>query len=113
MIYPTSWIGIVHRGKLQKGEICLIHAASSGVGLAALQIAKSIGATVIATAGSDQKLRVCKDHGADYVIDYRKDLKWWETVNQIVQGLKPGNKGVDVVYKTVVFVSIKKKWLGV
>ncbi|KAJ3119913.1 hypothetical protein HK098_005021 [Nowakowskiella sp. JEL0407] len=98
MIYPTSWVGLIHRGNLTKGEICLIHAASSGVGLAALHIAKHIGAIVIATASTPEKLSICKQNGADFVVNYT-EKSYISQIQQIVRGL--GRKGVDVVYDPV------------
>ncbi|KAJ3219033.1 hypothetical protein HDU67_003023 [Dinochytrium kinnereticum] len=102
MIYPTSYLGLVHRGNLKKGEVCLIHAAAGGVGIAAVQIAKSIGAIVIATAGSDEKCGIAKAEGADYVINYVKDPDWVATVNTITTSI-PGRKrkGADVIYDPV------------
>lgn len=78
--YPTSYAALVFRGNVQEGETVLVHAGAGGVGLAAIQIAKALGATVIATAGSDDKLKVCKEvGGADEVVNYR-DPKWPQKV---------------------------------
>lgn len=74
---------------------CLIHAAAGGVGMVAVHLAKALGAKVIATAGSEAKLKVCKDNGADYVLDYT-DPKWPNKVKEIT-----GGKGVDVIYDPV------------
>ncbi|KAJ3333315.1 hypothetical protein HDU76_009469 [Blyttiomyces sp. JEL0837] len=102
MTYPTSWIGLVYRAKLQQGEVCLVHAAAGGVGIAAVQIAKTLGAIVIATAGSDEKCAIAKAEGADYTINYSTDKDWVATVNKITQQI-PGHtkKGVDVIYDPV------------
>lgn len=74
--WPTSYAALVFRANLQEGETVLVHAGAGGVGLAAIQIAKAMGATVIATAGSEEKLKICKEvGGADEVVNYR-DQKW-------------------------------------
>jgi NADPH2:quinone reductase len=93
--YPTSYSALVLRAQLKKGEYCLVHAAAGGVGIAAVQIAKALGAIVIATAGSDEKLAVAKKFGADYAINYR-DKDWTEQVKKITKG-----HGADVVYDPV------------
>ena len=93
---PTAYGALVNRASTQRGETVLVHAAAGGVGLAAVQVAKAIGATVIATAGSQRKLEVAKLFGADHCVDYTKP-KWEETV----KALSPGKKGVDVVFDPV------------
>ena len=93
---PTSYAALVTRAGVKKGDWVLIHAAAGGVGLAAVQVAKALGAVVIATAGTPRKLEVAKAFGADHVIDYGKE--GWEGV---VKGLSPGKKGVDVVFDPV------------
>ncbi|RMZ81574.1 hypothetical protein DV737_g2486, partial [Chaetothyriales sp. CBS 132003] len=99
---PTSYGALVARAKLQPGEWCLVHAGAGGVGLTAVMIAKALGATVIATSGSERKRQVCLDYGADYVIDY-KDPKWPQQVIALCQQHRQGNgkQGVDVVYDPV------------
>lgn len=99
---PTSYGGLVTRANTQPGEWVLVHAGAGGVGLAAVQIAKALGATVIATAGSGRKRQVCLDYGADYVIDYR-DKGWPQKVIELCQKNRTGNgkAGVDVVYDPV------------
>ncbi|GAA5996026.1 NADPH:quinone oxidoreductase family protein [Rhodotorula paludigena] len=92
---PTSYAALVTRAKTQKGEWVLVHAAAGGVGLAAVQIAKTLGARVIATAGSAAKLEVAKRFGADYGVDYTKD-GWQKEVLKIT-----GGHGADVVYDPV------------
>lgn len=71
----TSYIALVWPQwiHLQFGETLLVHGAAGGVGVAALDIAKILGARVIATCGSEQKVRVCRDHGADLVINYTSE----------------------------------------
>jgi NADPH2:quinone reductase len=94
---PTSYAALVLRAKLQKGELCLVHAAAGGVSLTAVQIAKALGATVIATC-SPGKFGVAKRFGADYCVDYTKK-EWTDEVKGICKKLRKG--GVDVVYDSV------------
>lgn len=85
----------------------LVHAAAGGVGLAAVQIAKAFGATVIATAGSKHKLDVARSFGADHVVDYRaKD--WTDQVKKIT----PKGRGVDIVYDPVGLVAQSMKCIA-
>ena len=107
---PTSYAALVTRAGIKKGDTVLVHAAAGGVGLAAVQIAKAFGATVIATAGSKRKLEVAKSYGADHGIDYNQ--KGWE---DHVKALTPGKKGVDIVYDPVGMVNASLKctaWNG-
>ena len=99
---PTSYGGLVHRANLQPGEWVLVHAAAGGVGLAAVQIAKAFGATVIATAGTEKKRQVSRAFGADYVVDYG-DKNWPEEVKRLCAANRKGNGkgGVDIVYDPV------------
>jgi NADPH2:quinone reductase len=80
----------------------LVHAAAGGVGLAAVQIAKAMGATVVATASTERKREIAKAFGADYVIDYN-DAKWPDAVKALCVGKRTGNgkTGVDIVYDPV------------
>jgi NADPH2:quinone reductase len=95
MAYGTSYHALVDRGALAAGETLLVLGASGGVGLAAIEIGKALGARVIACASSADKLAICREHGADETIDYeREDLK--ERVKALT-----GGKGVDVVYDPV------------
>jgi NADPH:quinone reductase-like Zn-dependent oxidoreductase len=82
---------LAERARLQPGETCLVMAAGSGVGIAALQIARLLGARVIATAGSDDKLERARELGADEVVNY-SDPDWPRTVRGLT-----GKRGVDVV----------------
>lgn len=107
---PTSYGALVTRAGVKKGDYVLVHAAAGGVGLAAVQVAKAFGATVIATAGSARKLEVAKGFGADFVIDYNK--KGWEDE---VKRLTPRGRGVDIVYDPVGMVNTSLKctaWNG-
>lgn len=107
--YPTSYAALALRAKLQPGEVCLIHAGAGGVGLVAIQVAKALGAKVIATASNQEKLDVCKRAGADEVVNYR-DKDWMKKVKEL-----NGGEGVDVIYDPVGMVvpSLKCiKWNG-
>lgn len=95
LVFLTAWEMLVRRAQLQPGEAVLVHAAGSGVGSAGIQIAKLMGATVIATAGSADKLDKAKALGADFVIDYGKQDFVAETRRFV------GRKGVDVVFDHV------------
>ena len=93
--YHLAWLGLVDRAELKSGESVLIHAAAGGSGSAAIQLAKSLGATVYATCGSDEKAKLCESLGADVVINYEtQDFK------KIVLE-KTGNRGVNVVFDNV------------
>ena len=93
--YVTAWYGLYDRGGLEKDETVLVHAAGSGTGSAAVQIAKEGGATIIATAGSDEKLEKVKEIGADHTINYNTH-DFAEEVKNITDG-----KGVDVIFDQV------------
>lgn len=67
----TVWSNVVDRGQLKAGETVLIHGGTSGIGVMAIQLTKALGATVIATAGSDEKCTACTQLGADHAINYR------------------------------------------
>ncbi|KAL8695104.1 MAG: hypothetical protein Q9218_000382 [Villophora microphyllina] len=101
---PTGYAALVLEARVRKGEWVLVHAAAGGVGLAAVQIAKAFGATVIATVGSNRKLEVAKEFGADYTIDYNKE-GWTEEVKK----LTPNGRGVDVVFDPVGMVNMSLK----
>jgi NADPH2:quinone reductase len=93
--YGTGYYGLRHRGDLRPGETLLILGASGAVGMAAIELGKMLGARVIAAAGSEEKLAVCRQRGADELIDYnREDLK--ERAKELTDGA-----GVDVVYDCV------------
>jgi NADPH2:quinone reductase len=95
VVYGTSYHALVERGTLAAGETLLVHGASGGVGLSAVEIGKKIGATVIATAGSDEKLAIARRHGADHLINYRTD-----DFRKQVKALTDG-RGADVIYDPV------------
>lgn len=70
-VFLTAYLNMFDLGKLQRGQTVLIHAGASGVGTAAIQLAREAGANIIATAGSKEKLALCRSLGADTVIDYK------------------------------------------
>ncbi len=95
LVFQTAWHMLVGRAELQSGEDVLILGAGSGVGSAAIQVAKFFGARVITTAGSDEKLAKAKDLGADYLI-HHKTQKIRDEVRRITN-----KRGVDVVFEHV------------
>lgn len=93
--YGTSHGAFDWRARLQPGEWLLVHGAAGGVGLTAVEIGKVMGAKVIACASSAEKLKIARQHGADFLIDYsREDLR--ERVKSIT-----GGHGADVIYDPV------------
>ncbi|HEU0003120.1 MAG TPA: NADPH:quinone oxidoreductase family protein, partial [Ktedonobacteraceae bacterium] len=95
LTYGTSHHALKDRAQLQPGETLLVLGAAGGVGIAAIEIGKQLGARVIAAASSDEKLAVCRQHGASEVINYAsEDLR--ERIKQITSG-----KGVDVIFDPV------------
>jgi NADPH2:quinone reductase len=93
--YSTSHGAFLWRARLKPGEIVLVLGASGGVGLTAVEIAKAMGATVIAAAGGPEKLAVAKRAGADHLIDYTSE-NLRDRVKEIT-----GGRGADVVYDPV------------
>ena len=93
--FHLAWMGLVDRAELLSGESVLIHAAAGGSGSAAVQLAKHLGARVFATAGSDEKVALCRELGADVAINYT-DTDFAERVLA-----ETGNRGVDVVFDNV------------
>jgi NADPH:quinone reductase-like Zn-dependent oxidoreductase len=93
--FLTAWHMLVARAELREGETVLVHAGGSGVGSCAVQIAKHLGARVIATAGSDRKQALAKDLGADETIGYR-DEDFVARVKALTD-----RRGVDVVFEHV------------
>ncbi|MED5462874.1 MAG: NAD(P)H-quinone oxidoreductase [Pseudomonadota bacterium] len=91
----TVWYNVFTRGRLAEAESILVHGGSSGIGTTAIQLCKSFGATVIVTAGSDEKCRFCEDLGADYAINYRS-TDWEASVTEL-----RGQHGVDIVLDMV------------
>jgi NADPH2:quinone reductase len=93
--YLLSYLALRVRGRIGPGDVALIHAAAGGAGSAAVQLAKSFGATVIATAGTDEKVDFCRSLGADYAVNYRTD-DFVAFVDDVTNG-----RGVDVAFDTV------------
>jgi len=93
--YGTSYAALVPRARLEKGETLLVHAAAGGVGLAAVQIGKALGARVIGTAGGAEKCEWVLRAGADHAIDYRAQ-DFVARVEEITRGA-----GADVIYDSV------------
>jgi NADPH:quinone reductase len=95
LTYGTSHHALKDRAQLKHGETLLVLGAAGGVGLAAIELGKILGARVIAAASAHEKLEVCKEHGADEVINYAtEDLR--ERIKQMT-----GGKGVDVAFDPV------------
>ena len=95
LVFLTAWHMLITRAKLQAGETVLVHAAGSGIGHAAVQIAKLAGATVITTVGSDAKVAKAASLGADHVIQYQRE-DWPKRVQELT-----GGQGVDVVFEHI------------
>ena len=95
LTYATSEHALCDRGALKAGETLLVLGAAGGVGIAAIEIGKELGARVIACASSDEKLAVCREHGADEGINYAT-----EDLRERIKALT-GGKGADVVYDPV------------
>lgn len=91
----TVWHNVFQRGGLLPGETFLVHGGTSGIGTTAIQLAKAFGATVIATAGTDDKCDACIKLGADHAINYRNEV-FEERTKEITNG-----KGVDVILDMV------------
>lgn len=95
LVFLTAWQMLVTRAQIKPGQVVVIHGAGSGVGSAGIQIAKLFGATVITTAGSDEKLQRAKALGADYGINYKKENFLAETTKIA------GKYGVDIVFEHI------------
>jgi NADPH:quinone reductase len=95
VVYHTSYYGLKDRGQLAPGEWLLVHAAASGVGMAAIQLGRAFGARVIATAGSAEKLDFARRQGAEHALNYRY-ADWPDRVKEIT-----GGSGANVIYDPV------------
>lgn len=91
----TVWSNVFDRGRLQAGETLLVQGGTSGIGVTAIQLARAFGATVIATAGSDDKCAACRQLGADHAINYRT-----QDFAAVAKELT-GGKGVDLILDMV------------
>ncbi len=83
--YTTAMVAFEQVDRIAEGTVVLVHAAAGGVGLASIEIAKTKGATVIATAAGEEKLGLIMRHGADFAFDYRQD-DWISAVNDVTHG---------------------------
>jgi len=92
--YLTAYVSLVRRGNLKAGDTLLVHGASGGVGLAAVDVGKLLGATVIATSASDEKLDKVVAYGADYALNVTQGFK--DRVKALT-----GGRGADVIYDPV------------
>ncbi|MDB4985749.1 MAG: hypothetical protein JWN04_927 [Myxococcaceae bacterium] len=95
IVYHTSYFALVYRAPVKPGETVLVHGAAGGVGVSAVQIAKALGARVLATAGSPEKRAFAKQQGADEVFDSR-DSSWVQEVMRATD-----NRGADHIYDPV------------
>jgi NADPH2:quinone reductase len=93
--FHLAWLGLFDRAGLQSGETVLIHAAAGGAGSAAVQLANEAGARVFATAGTDDKLALCRELGAHVTINYST-----QSFSEIVMA-ETHDRGVDVVFDNV------------
>jgi NADPH2:quinone reductase len=89
--YQTAYFALVHRANLKPSEFLLVHGGAGGVGTAAIQIGKALDARVIATAGTPEKLEICRQCGAEFLINYRTE----DFVAQVKE--YTGGKGADVI----------------
>jgi NADPH2:quinone reductase len=93
--HGTAYHALIDRGKVQPGEVLLVHGAGGGVGLAAVEMGKMLGATVIAAASSEEKLAIAKARGADHLVLHARE-PFRDAVKRITDG-----RGVDVVFDPV------------
>ncbi|MBC8312303.1 MAG: zinc-binding dehydrogenase [Candidatus Marinimicrobia bacterium] len=95
LVFMTAYQMLIKRAKLQPGEVVLIYGGSSGVGSAAIQICRDLGAQIIATAGNNSKAEFCKKLGANHVVNHNNE-NWLDDVKQIA-----GKFGVNVIFEHV------------
>src|SRR5882757_6601300 len=93
--HGTAYHALIDRGQVKKGEVLLVHGAGGGVGLAAVEMGKMLGATVIAAASSEEKLAIAKARGADHLVLYARE-PFRDAVKRITDG-----RGADVVFDPV------------
>ena len=93
--HGTAHHALIDRGQVKPGEVLLVHGAGGGVGLAAVELGKMLGATVIATASSDEKLEIARSRGADHLVRYDRE-PFRDAVKNITEG-----RGADVVFDPV------------
>jgi NADPH2:quinone reductase len=95
VVYGTAHVGLERRARLQPGEVLLVHGAAGGVGLAAVEVGRQMGATVIATASSEEKLALAGEHGAHHTINYREE-SFRARGKEVTDG-----RGADVIFDPV------------
>lgn len=95
IVYQTAYFALHRRAALKEGETVLVHAGAGGVGSAAIQLARAAGARVLATAGGEEKVGICRDLGAEVAIDYKEE-NFIEVVKEVTDG-----RGADVVFDPV------------
>ena len=93
--YLVGWLALRERGRMQAGDVVLVHAGAGGVGSGVIQLAKAFDAIVIATAGSDEKVEFCRQLGADHAVNYR-DGDFVAYVDDVTNG-----RGVDIAFDSV------------
>ncbi|NEV02748.1 NADPH:quinone oxidoreductase family protein [Bradyrhizobium uaiense] len=93
--HGTAYHALIDRGQIKPGEVLLVHGAGGGVGLAAVEIGKLLGATVIAAASSEEKLAIAKQRGADHLVLYARE-PFRDAVKRLTDG-----RGADVVFDPV------------
>jgi NADPH2:quinone reductase len=93
--YLVGWLALRERGRIRPGDLLLVHAGAGGMGSGVIQLAKAFGATVIATAGTDEKVEFCRLLGADHAVNYR-DRDFVGFVDDVTNG-----RGVDLAFDTV------------
>lgn len=93
--YQTAHFGLHRRAALKEGETVLVHAGAGGVGSAAIQLANAAGARVIATAGGEEKVGICRELGAELVLDYREE----DVISAVKEAT--GGRGADVIFDPV------------
>jgi len=103
---PTSYAALVVRARVRPRDWVLVHAAAGGVGLAAVQIARALGARVLATAGTARKREIATAFGAEACVDYTKP-GWPDEVKKLT-----GGRGVDVVFDPVGMVDLSLKCIA-
>jgi NADPH2:quinone reductase len=104
--YSTAWDAVVNKAQVQRGQTVLVQGAAGGVGIAAVQIAKSLGAIVVGAASTDEKLAWVKEHGADHCVNYSED-GWADRVKELTRGVDAVIDGVGGDYFVPAFGCLK------